>query len=52
MPSLYKYPGDGSLLMPEILDEMEIIPLPTKKRSAYAAFDEKEDNHYRKHVHH
>ncbi|KAL7309643.1 hypothetical protein PS15m_010501 [Mucor circinelloides] len=40
IPSLYKYPGDGSLLMPEIPDIHEDdIPTPenSKKRTAYAA---------------
>lgn len=40
IPSLYKYPGDGSLLMPEIPDIHE-DDIPTseisKKRTAYAA---------------
>jgi hypothetical protein len=50
MPSLYKYPSDGSLLMPEIpdmiLDETEeiLIPNNSNKRSAYTASLE-EDNH-------
>jgi hypothetical protein len=57
MPSLYKYPGDGSLLMPEIpdmiLDENEEILIPINncsninhhnKRSAYTASLEEEDN--------
>ncbi|KAK4514036.1 uncharacterized protein ATC70_006044 [Mucor velutinosus] len=40
IPSLYKYPGDGSLLMPEIPDIHEDdIPTPenSKKRTAYTA---------------
>ncbi|CEP07485.1 hypothetical protein [Parasitella parasitica] len=38
IPSVYKYPGDGSLLMPEIPDIHEDdIPTETKKRSAYTA---------------
>lgn len=46
-PAVYKYPGDGSLLMPEIPDEEEKSPQPSaapvendKKRSASASLDE------------
>jgi hypothetical protein len=50
-PSVYKYPGDGSLLMPEIPDEEEKSAsspssssqsLNTKKRSAADSTDQGE----------
>ncbi|KAI8638387.1 hypothetical protein BD408DRAFT_351916 [Parasitella parasitica] len=51
IPSLYKYPGDGSLLMPEIPDIHEDdIPAETKKRSAYTA--ELIDHHHDNYKHH
>jgi hypothetical protein len=44
MPCLYKYPGDGSLLMPEIPDTaLEDEDVHLKKRNALNAFLEEQD---------
>ncbi|GAA5816954.1 hypothetical protein MFLAVUS_010489 [Mucor flavus] len=57
MPSLYKYPSDGSLLMPEIPDitvEDEDVVIPNnKKRTAYTASLEEDssNNNNSKKVH-
>ncbi|KAG1067757.1 hypothetical protein G6F42_026462 [Rhizopus arrhizus] len=44
-PSVYKYPGDGSLLMPEIPDEDEKHqqPTSTKKRSASISEEQQQE---------
>ncbi|KAG2195351.1 hypothetical protein INT46_000901 [Mucor plumbeus] len=43
-PSVYKYPGDGSLLMPEIPDDEERHqPANTKKRSASISEQQQEE---------
>lgn len=56
LPSLYKYPSDGSLLMPEIPDitvEDEDVVIPNnKKRTAYtASLEEDSSNNNSKKVH-
>lgn len=44
-PSVYKYPGDGSLLMPEIPDEDEKVTQDnTKKRSASSSIDQEQES--------
>jgi hypothetical protein len=51
MPSLYKYPDDGSLLMPEIPDIIHEESTNNKKRTAYTAALE-EHQHQDKRAHH
>lgn len=55
MPSLYKYPSDGSLLMPEIPDmliEDEDVVIPNhKKRTAYTASLHQQQDESNKKVH-
>jgi hypothetical protein len=49
LPLLYKYPEDGSILMPEIPDIYEDIPVHNnRKRSAFAANIDDHSNNKRK----